>query len=130
MKTLLFTALVCFLSLSAFAQEPQGVTLEDYFKEFDADIYERIQKQLDAEKKKSSEEINPQTGPKLVTELGAVYVGMPKEDLEEVGFTKELQETYQKDENEELISFSNPSNPESDPVVFYILDGRVKGWKE
>ena len=68
---------------------------------------------------------------KLVTELGVVYVGMSKEDLEKVGFTEHLQKGYHRKGNEEWITFSDWMTEESgDLITFYLVDGKVKGWKE
>ena len=66
----------------------------------------------------------------LVTEVGFVYVGMPKEDLERTGYTDLIQENYRKVANQEWITFSNWIAKESgDKVTFYIVDGKIKGWK-
>lgn len=67
----------------------------------------------------------------LVTELGVVYVGMPKEDLEKVGFTKHLQKGYYRKGNQEWITFSNWVTEEpSDTITFYLVGGKVRGWEE
>jgi len=72
-----------------------------------------------------------QASPKMVTELGVVYVGMPKEDLEKIGFTEHSQKGYYKEGNEEWITFSNWVTEESgDLITFYLVDGKVKGWRE
>lgn len=66
----------------------------------------------------------------LATDLGIVYVGMPKEDLYKV-FTQLQQKGYYKQGNEEWITFSNWTTKEpDDTVTFYLRDGKVKGWKE
>lgn len=68
---------------------------------------------------------------KIITELGIVYVGMPKEYLAEAGYTDLLQKGYRREGNEEWITFLNWTTEEPDDLVtFYIVDGKVKGWKE
>ena len=67
---------------------------------------------------------------KLVPQLGIVYVGMPKEDLEKAGYDELTPKGYRKEGNEEWITYLNWANPEKDTVTFYIVDGKVKGWKE
>jgi len=67
----------------------------------------------------------------LITELGVVYVGMPKEDLEKAGYTELIQKGYKSEGNEEWITFLNWTTEEpGDRVTFYIVDGKVKGWQE
>lgn len=67
----------------------------------------------------------------LVTEMGVVYVGMPKEDLAKVGFTEHLQKAYYRKDNEEWITFSDWMTKESgDLITFYLVDEKVRGWKE
>jgi len=65
----------------------------------------------------------------LATALGIVYVGMPKEDLYETGFTEYLQKDYRQEGNEEWITFSDWTTEESgDRVTFHLIDGKVKSW--
>lgn len=64
-------------------------------------------------------------------EYGVVYVGMPKEDLAKAGYTEYLHKGSHKDGAEEWVTFNNWMTKErGDTVIFYIKDGRVKGWKE
>ena len=41
-----------------------------------------------------------------------------------------MQKGYRKEGSEEWITYLNWTNPEKDLVTFYIVDGKVKGWKE
>ena len=78
-----------------------------------------------------AQDTTTQASPKIVTELGVVYVGMPKEYLEKAGYTDLMQKGYRKEGDEEWITFLSWNTEESDDLVtFYIVDGKVKGWKE
>jgi len=105
MKTLLLPILILFLiNTPVFAQDATTQASPQYSKEEKAEI---------------------------VTALGVVYVGMPKEDLEKIGFTEHSQKWYYKEGSEEWITFSDWMTEESgDLITFYLVDGKVKGWKE
>lgn len=63
--------------------------------------------------------------------LGIIYIGIPKEALKKAGYTELLQKNYRKESNEEWITFLNWTTKEPDDLVtFYIIDGKVKSWKE
>ena len=133
---LLLTILIC-LPLTAFAQEPgvQELQQKEYFKELSTDVYDQVLDRLELEEERRSKsdektDATTQASPKIVTELGVVYVGMPKELLEKAVYTELMQKGYRKEGNEEWITFSNWANPEKALVIFYIVDGKVKGWQE
>lgn len=66
----------------------------------------------------------------LATDLGIVYVGMPKEDLEKCGFAEHMQKSYYSRDNEEWITYSNWMTEEpGDMITFYLVDGKVRGWE-
>ena len=112
MKPLLLTILIYLIPLTALAQQEVtfGVSTEVSEKEADAPT---------------------QAKPNILTELGVVYVGMPKEYLAKAGYTELMQKGYRKEGNEEWITFLNWNTEEPDDLVtFYIVDGKVKGWKE
>jgi hypothetical protein len=65
----------------------------------------------------------------LAPEIGAVYEGMPREDLYKV-FTDLQQKDYRKEGNEEWITFSDWTTEErGDLITFHLVDGRVEGWE-
>ena len=67
---------------------------------------------------------------KLVTAMGIVYVGMPKEALYEV-YTPITQKGYRKVGNEEWITFSDwTTEKPGDRVTFYLKEGKIKGWEK
>lgn len=77
------------------------------------------------------EDTTTQANSKIISELAVVYVGMPKEYLEKAGYTELLQKGYRKEDNEGWITFLNWNTKEPDDLVtFYIVDGKVKSWKE
>lgn len=66
---------------------------------------------------------------KSISELGVVYKGMPKEYLENAGFTEYLLLARKKEDSKEWLTFSDWTTPESgDTVTFIIEDGKVKDW--
>lgn len=114
MKPLLLPILILFLSGCA------STTVSGTFGGSKPDVSATINIPIALDQKKQ-----------LVTEMGIVYVGMPKEDLAKVGFTEYSQKGYHKEGNEEWITFSDWMTEESgDLITFYLVDGKVKGWKE
>lgn len=105
MKPLLLPILILFLiNIPVFAQDATTQASPQYSKDEKAEI---------------------------ATALGVVYVGMPKEDLEKAGFTEHSQKGYYKKGNEEWLTFSDWMTEESgDLITFYLVDGKVKGWKK
>ncbi|MDD5702633.1 MAG: endonuclease/exonuclease/phosphatase family protein [Dehalococcoidales bacterium] len=68
-------------------------------------------------------------GGKAVSELGVVYKGMPKEYLENAGFTEYLLIRSKRKGNKEWFTFSDWTTPESgDTITFIIEAGKVKDW--
>lgn len=66
---------------------------------------------------------------KSVSELGLVYKGMPKEYLENAGFTEYLLINSKKNGSKEWLTFSDWTTPESgDTITFIIEDGKVRDW--
>ena len=133
---LLLTTLIC-LPLTALAQEPgvQELQQKEYSKELSTDVYDQVLDRLELEEERRSKsdqktDTTTQASPKIVTELGVVYVGMPKEDLAKIGYDELTQKGYRKEGDEEWITYLNWSNLEKDLVTFYIVDGKVKDWKE
>jgi endonuclease/exonuclease/phosphatase family metal-dependent hydrolase len=77
---------------------------------------------------KQEKEISKEQG-KSISELGVVYKGMPKEYLENAGFTKYLQTGYRKEGSKEWTTFSDWTTSESgDTITFVTEDGKVKDW--
>lgn len=71
----------------------------------------------------------PKDQGKSISELGVVYKGMPKEYLENAGFTKYLLLDHKKEGNKECMTFSDWTTPESgDTITFTIEDEKVKDW--
>ncbi len=61
---------------------------------------------------------------------GIVYEGMPRYHLYDV-FDRTLEKNYRKEGNEEWITFSNWTTEEPEDVVtFYLVNGKVKEWRE
>lgn len=66
---------------------------------------------------------------KSISELGVVYKGMPKEYLENAGFTEYLLLDHKKEGNKERMTYSDWTTQESgDTITFVIEDGKVKDW--
>jgi hypothetical protein len=66
---------------------------------------------------------------KAISELGVVYKGMPREYLENAGFTKYLLISSKKEGNKEWLIFSDWTVPGSgDTITFIIEAGKVKDW--
>src|SRR3989338_4199613 len=64
---------------------------------------------------------------KSISELGVVYKGMPKEYLENAGFTKYLLLDTKKEGSKEWMTFSDWTTPQpGDTITFIIEDGKVK----
>ena len=64
-------------------------------------------------------------------EMDYVYIGMPMQELERAGYTKDIQKAYYQVNNEEWIIFSNWTTEEPKGfITFYVVDGKVKGWKK
>ena len=64
-----------------------------------------------------------------ILKYGAVYKGMPREDLEEAGYTKRILIYHDRQGREEYMCFSDWLTPQyGDTVTFYILDGKVEDW--
>ena len=70
-----------------------------------------------------------QVTPRLTTNLGVIYVGMPKEGLEGLGFNQDILISHDKEENIEFMTFSDwITVAEGDTITFYIEDGEIKDW--
>ena len=66
---------------------------------------------------------------KSLSELGVVYKGMPKEYLENAGFTKYLLISNKKEGDKEWLTFSDWTTPESgDTITFIIEGGKIRDW--
>lgn len=75
----------------------------------------------------AQEKTIPDDKGKSISDLGIVYKGMPKEYLENAGFTKYLLISSKKEGSEEWITFSDWTTPESgDKITFIIEAGKVK----
>ena len=71
----------------------------------------------------------PKEQGKSISELGVVYKGMPKEYLENAGFTEYLLIEQKKEGNKEWLTFSDWTTHKSgDTITFIIEDGKVKDW--
>ncbi len=71
----------------------------------------------------------PEDKGKSISELGVVYKGMPKEYLENAGFTKYLLLSSKKEGNKEWLTFSDWTAPKSgDTITFIIENEKVKDW--
>ncbi len=58
-----------------------------------------------------------------------VYVGMPKDDLEQAGYTADLQQDCRKQGSEEWLTFSDwTTETPNDTVTFHIVDDKVHDW--
>lgn len=106
---------------------------KDIDKTFDReeDLGTKVYKWNEKKFVKSKEEPDTTTQAKIITELGVVYIDMPKEYLEKAGYTKLLRKGYRREGNEEWITYLNWTTEEPDDLAtFYIVDEKVKGWKE
>lgn len=66
---------------------------------------------------------------KAASELGTVYKGMPREYLENAGFTEYLLIDQKKEGDTEYLTFSDWTTPAAgDTITFVIKDGKVKDW--
>lgn len=66
---------------------------------------------------------------KSISELGVVYKGMPKEYLEDAGFTEYLLLNHKIEGNKEWMTFSDWTTSEfGDTITFIIEDGKTKDW--
>ncbi len=66
---------------------------------------------------------------KSISELGVVYKGMPKEYLENAGFTEYLLLSSREEGSKEWMTFSDWTTPQpGDTITFMIEDGKVRDW--
>jgi hypothetical protein len=66
----------------------------------------------------------------FATPVGAVYIGMPKEDLYEI-FAPVQEKEYRKNGPEEWITFSDWTTDEfGDTIIFHLVESKVEGWKK
>ena len=100
MKPLLLTILICLISLTVFAQE----------------LHYSGEGKVTIPLGKEETDATTQASPKIVTELGVVYVGMPKEHLGKAGYTELMQKGYEKQGNEEWITFLSWTTPHTSGV--------------
>jgi len=64
---------------------------------------------------------------RIVTDLGVIVLDMPKENLEQAGFTKDKLISYNVSGNQEYMTFLDISLV-GDNITFYLEDGKIKDW--
>ncbi|MCF7908490.1 MAG: hypothetical protein K9L86_06445 [Candidatus Omnitrophica bacterium] len=64
---------------------------------------------------------------RVVTDVGVIVRGMPKENLGNVGFSEDKLLSYNLSGNQEYMTFLDITLV-GDNITFYLEDGKVKDW--